>query len=445
MKIYRPLWTDGAFLTPQQFQQQARWDSHISDVVAGMTIASPWGVISTEFDESALTISRLSAQKMVVRLPDGTLIDSTLSDMLPPVVDLSEHADKQVLDIVIALPLLLANGGNLLSETNTETPRRFAQEWVKVQDLVGHEQTDIAVLRHAVSLRFAHDENSHYITCPVARLVRNTQGGWAFDSTFIPPLFSCQGSHELVSLLNEFMHRLVAKRRRLMTLRRESNEKMADFAVADVSLFWLLNALNSSEPVLNELRSSLNRHPEMLYRELVRLAGGLLTFSLDHHIENIPEYQHAKPEAVFPPLFMLLNTLLEASLPSRIVTIDLVKEEPFWRGKLHDGRLRDSADFYLSVRSSLPTHLLATQFPLLCKAGSADDVADVVNVALNGIPLRALSHVPTALPLRLENQYFSLDISSPAGIAMLDSGNCSFYVPSTLGDIQLELFAVVHS
>ncbi|ENX6872478.1 hypothetical protein ACO2D6_005474, partial [Escherichia coli] len=26
MKIYRPLWEDGAFLMPQQFQQQAAWD-----------------------------------------------------------------------------------------------------------------------------------------------------------------------------------------------------------------------------------------------------------------------------------------------------------------------------------------------------------------------------------------------------------------------------------
>ncbi|KPD02826.1 type VI secretion system baseplate subunit TssK [Moellerella wisconsensis] len=445
MKIYRPLWTDGAFLAPQQFQQQAQWDSHVANLVSNMTLASPWGVISTEFDESALTISRLSIQRMVVRFPDGTIIDSTLADNLPPVRELSQYAEHSSLDIVLALPLLLANGGNLVPEGGTERPRRFYQEWIKVQDLVGHEQTDIAVLRHAVSLRFAHDDNSAYITCPVAKLIRNAQGAWTFDPHFIPPLLSCQGSPALVSLLSEFMHRLVAKRRRLMALRRESNEKMADFVVADVSLFWLLNSLNSAEPVLNEFIASLNRHPECLYRELVRLAGSLLTFSLDHQIEDIPAYQHDKPEQVFPPLFALLNTLLEASLPSRIVTIDLRKEGPFWKGDLHDGRLREDADFYLSVRSSLPTHLLATQFPLLCKAGSTDDVADVVNVALNGIPLRALTHVPTALPLRLENQYFVLDINNPAGAAMLDTGRCAFYVPSTLGEIQLELFAVLRS
>ncbi|MGC6643365.1 type VI secretion system baseplate subunit TssK, partial [Escherichia coli] len=84
------------------------------------------------------------------------------------------------------------------------------------------------------------DENEAYMTCPVARLIRNAQGMWEFDSHFIPPLLSCQGSAELRTLLSEFMHRLVAKRRRLMALRRESNEKMADFVVADVSLFWLL-------------------------------------------------------------------------------------------------------------------------------------------------------------------------------------------------------------
>lgn len=73
-----------------------------------------------------------------------------------------------------------------------------------------------------------------------------------------------------------------------MAMRRESNARMADFAVADVSLFWLLNALNSAEPVLSELHLDPSRHPELLYRELARLAGSLLTFSLEHHLEAIP-------------------------------------------------------------------------------------------------------------------------------------------------------------
>ncbi len=76
MKIYRPLWSDGAFLAPQQFQQQARWDAHVADTVARMT----------------------------------------------------------------------------------------------VQELAGHERSDLAVLRHSLTLRLSTQENSAYLTCPVARL-----------------------------------------------------------------------------------------------------------------------------------------------------------------------------------------------------------------------------------------------------------------------------------
>lgn len=91
MKIYRPLWSDGAFLAPQQFQQQARWDAHMADTVARMALAHPWGVLSAEFDEGALALSRLNATRLSVRFADGTLVDTDLADNLPPVPDHPRH------------------------------------------------------------------------------------------------------------------------------------------------------------------------------------------------------------------------------------------------------------------------------------------------------------------------------------------------------------------
>ncbi|AVF37544.1 type VI secretion system baseplate subunit TssK [Rahnella sikkimica] len=445
MKIYRPLWSDGAFLAPQQFQQQARWDAFVADTVAHMVLAHPWGVIDADFDNGSLALSRLNALRLVVRFPDGTLIDTERADNLPPACDLSAISDRESVDVVLALPLLSANGGNLDDGQDSERPRRWKQEWVTVQELSGNERTELAIMRHAVTLRFAHQENSAYLTCPVLRLMRSAQGQWMPDENFIPPMLALAASPLVQTELSDLLHRLQARRRRLMAMRRESNERMADFAVADVSLFWLLNALNSMEPVLTELIQTPSRHPELFYRELVRLAGSLLTFSLEHKAEDIPLYQHDAPELVFPPLFALLDKLLEASLPSRMVAIDLKHDGQFWTGSLHDARLREGADFYLSVRSSMTNHLLQTQFPLLCKAGSFEAVSDVVNVALSGVVMKPLSHVPAAIPLRLENQYFSLDLNSPDAVAMLEAGNCAFYTPGTLGDIRLELFAVLRS
>lgn len=446
MKIYRPLWSDGAFLAPQQFQQQARWDAHVADTVARMALAHPWGVLCAEFDDGALALSRLNATRLTVRFADGTLVDTDLTDNLPPVCDLSALGQESV-EVLLCLPLLNANGGNLDDGHDSARPRRWQAERVTVQELAGHERSDLAVLRHALTLRLSTQENSAYLTCPVARLARNAQGHWIREPGFIPPLLSLAASPVLIGELKDLLHRLTARRKRLMSMRRESNERMADFAVADVSLFWLLNALNSAEPVLAELHQTPSRHPELLYRELARLTGSLLTFSLDHNADDIPAYRHEMPEQVFSPLFTLLDQLLEASLPSRVISIALEQGEDreIWRGRLHDTRLREGADFYLSVRSTMPNHQLQTRFPQLCKAGSHEDVSEVVNIALSGMVIKPLSHVPAAIPLRLENQYFALDLSTDAARAMLEAGNCTFYTPESLGEVKLELFAVLRS
>ncbi|AVJ80070.1 hypothetical protein CSC02_1626 [Enterobacter hormaechei subsp. hoffmannii] len=53
--------------------------------------------------------------------------------------------------------------------------------------------------------------------------------------------------------------------------------------------------------------------------------------------------------------------------------------------------------------------------------------------------------MPAAIPLRLENQYFSLDVSHPQATEMLQGGTCMFYVPGMLGEPELELFAVLRT
>ena len=56
-----------------------------------------------------------------------------------------------------------------------------------------------------------------------------------------------------------------------------------------------------------------------------------------------------------------------------------------------------------------------------------------------------VSRVPAALPVRLENQYFALDMESTAAREMQEQGVCLFYVPELLGELELELFAVLRS
>jgi type VI secretion system protein ImpJ len=451
MKIDRPLWAAGALLCPQQFQQQARWEAWANDCVAQLSLVHPWGVQAVAFDLEALRLGKLKATRLRLRMPDGTLVDTDHVDRLPPALELARLLSDEIQDatLLLALPLEEGNGNNCLFEgARADRPTRYRQDWRQVQDIYADQVQSIGVLEHALSLRLDSDENADYLTCPVARLLRDGQGAWSLDPAYVPPLLSFAAHPGLLTQLDNLMTQLSAKRQRLMGMRRESNQRMADFAVADVSLFWLLNALNTYQPVLADLKAHPARHPEQVYLELVKLAGGLLTFSLEHDIDKIPAYRHEYLESVFAPLMRTISTLLEASLPSRVIALELEERGANrWQVTLNDARLceRDAADFYLSVRCRLPAVQLQSQFPRLCKAGTPDDVDQLINAALDGIPLQSLSHVPAAIPLRLENQYFALDLSHAKGQAMLAAGVCAFYVPGTLADVKLELFAVLRT
>jgi type VI secretion system protein ImpJ len=451
MKIDRPLWAAGALLSPQQFQQQARWEAWANECLARLCLVHPWGVRSVAFDLEALRLGTLKATRLNLRMPDGTLIDSDQVDRLPPGLDLSrlQTGDSQTATLLLALPLEQANGNNCLFDGGQgDRPTRYRQDWRQVQDIYTDEVQSVGVLEQVLSLRFEHDENGDYLTCPIARLMRDGQGAWSLDPDYIPPLLSFAAHPGLLTQLDNLLSQLSSKRQRLMGMRRESNQRMADFAVADVSLFWLLNALNTYQPVLADLKAWPARPPEQVYLELTKLAGSLLTFSLEHDVEQIPPYRHEDLESVFPPLLRMISTLLEASLPSRVIALDLEESSANrWQVRLDDPRLREpeSADFYLSVRCRLPAVQLQSQFPRLCKIGTPDEVDQLVNAALDGVPLQSLSHVPAAIPLRLENQYFALDLNHVKGKAILAQGVCAFYVPSTLADVKLELFAVLRA
>ena len=416
MKIDRPLWAAGALLSPQQFQQQARWEAWANERLSRLSLVHPWGVQSVAFDQEALRLGKLKATQLRLRMPDGTLIDTDHVDRLPPGLELTRLMAEDIQDItlLLALPLEQANGNNCVFDAaKADRPMRYRQDWRQVQDIYADEVQSVGVLEHVLSLRFDHDENGDYLTCPITRLVRDGQGAWNLDPDYVPPLLSFSAHPGLVTQLDNLLTQLSSKRQRLMGMRRESNQRMADFAVADVSLFWLLNALNTCQPVLADLKAWPARHPEQVYLELIKLAGSLLTFSLEHDVEQIPAYRHEHLETVFPPLLRMISTLLEASLPSRVIALPLDEMGANrWQVTLSDARLRerDSADFYLSVRCRLPAVQLQDQFPRLCKIGTPDDVDYLVNAALDGVPLHSLSHVPAAIPLRLENQYFALDL-----------------------------------
>jgi len=356
MKIHRPLWNEGALLAPQQFQQQSEWDAFSRAGIAARGNAFPWGVGRVELDDAMLASGRVQAQSLRLWLPDDTLVDTRFSDLPPEPreIEAPASAGNAPVTVYVALPVMQAGIVNVQTDrVSAERPLRYRETWETVADRFSQEEESMAVARFNLAFRFGHEDNDAWNTCAIARLLQDGQGGWRQDPDFIPPMALFSASRNLCERLALLNRQLRSRRQRLMSMRRESNDRMADFAVADVSLFWLLNALNSHARVLSEYERFPDRHPEQIWAELARLAGSMLTFSLEHDLDAIPGYDHRAPEKTFPPLFDLISELLEASLPSRVVAVRMDRLDPeTWKAALHDIRLRDEADFYLSVRAS---------------------------------------------------------------------------------------------
>lgn len=450
MRIDKPLWHEGLILTQQHFQQQDRWAGFAMQQLAGAALAEPWGALGVEIDEEALATGRLKLTRLKLRFPDGTPVDTTVADTIPPARDLTQGipADLQSVVVLAALALPDANGNNCrFDEVTLARPRRAYREFVKVTDLNGTGESEIAVERHAVRLLFDFESHADDTVCAVARLTRSTSGQFQVDHRFVPPCLTL-ASHTLhIERINRLADILQAKSLALGARRSERIEQVAEYGVADVQLFWLLHCIHAAWPQLRLYASHPNRSPEHLYVTLAQLASALMTFSTLSQLTDIPAYDHARADEVFAKLESMIRDLLDAIIPSRVVSIGLTRKTPTtWTGQFLDERIvGDAADWYLSVSAPMSAFELVEQFPRLCKIGAPDDVEHIINSALLGIPLKTVQRVPAAIPVRLDNQYFALDSTSTAHAKMLAARACQIYLPASVPDAALELYAVLRS
>ncbi|GBH25763.1 type VI secretion system baseplate subunit TssK [Burkholderia vietnamiensis] len=450
MRIDKPLWHEGLILTQQHFQQQDRWAEFALRQYASAAIAEPWGPLAVEIDEEALATSRLKLTRLRLCFPDGPPIDTTIADSLPPARALTRGVptDLQSVVVLAALALPAANGRNCrFDEAVLARPRRSYREFVKVPDLNGTTETEIAAERPAVRLLFDFESHADDPVCAIARLTRGSSGQFQVDHRFVPPCLTL-GSHPLhLERIHRIADILHAKSLALGARRSERLEQVAEYGVADVQLFWLLHCIPAAWPQLRLFGTHPGRSPEQLYATPAQLASALITFSPTVQLTDIPAYDHSRADEVFARLETMIRELLDAIIPSRVVSIGLTRNGPAtWTGQFLDERIvADAADWYLSVNAPMPAFELAEQFPRLCKIGAPDDVEHIINSALLGVPLKAVQRVPSAIPVRLDNHYFALDSASVVHRKMLAARACQIYLPASIPDASLELYAVLHS
>ncbi|TFW23165.1 type VI secretion system baseplate subunit TssK [Massilia arenosa] len=434
------LWSEGLFLRPQHFQQQDLYHELRVQQMAASLHPYAWGVRAVTVHADSLRDNVLSLDELSLVFRDGEIVRAPLPDALPHPLRLAE-VPATITEVVVhaVLPRLKPQGQNA-----DGAEARYTCESRSVQDLYT-EATDAPApnLRPQVRLVTHLEPLEGYESIPLVRLRRLSTGGWEQDRDYIPPSMSIAGAGSLHLKLTRLMEKLLAKVHALYGHHREPSRNVVELRGTDVSSFWLLHTASAGYAALLHELHNPGLHPERLFQTMLGVAGGLMAYSRSYKLEDLPKYEHEKAGESFAKLDAIIRELLDTVISARYFAIALSSEKPgYHTGALDSGRIDAATTLYLAVGADMPALELVEIVPLRFKVGAPDDVDKLVLSALPGIRLRHAPQVPSAVPVRPETCYFTIENKGNLYEAMLKAQAISIYVPNGIRDLQLELIAV---
>ena len=427
------LWTKGVLLSPQHFQTQDRFLEDLLEFQLSTLAVSPWGFRELEIDREALAGGHFAISSASGILPDGLLFDMPLSDPTPPPKPLegSFAPDQQTLDIFFAIPEYRYGGHNVSAAQRDRDTRYRAEELPRRDETTGRSERPIQVARKNIRILFEGESAEGSTIMRAARLTRSTAGDYQIDPQFVPPLLDIQASEHIMAIARRLVEILSTRSSQLAGTRRQKNQSLADFGVADVASFWLLYTINSSLPVLRHLYETRRGHPATLFETMLALAGSLSTFSMRVHPRDLPAYDHDELGSCFARLDSQLRELLETVVPATTVSIPLKIVQPsVHAAALDQDKYIAAPQIFLAISSTGRANELVQRVSSLIKISAAGQLDHLIRQALPGIGLTYMPAPPSTVPVKLNYHYFALQKSGSEWDAVARARNIAAYVPA---------------
>jgi type VI secretion system protein ImpJ len=436
--VSKPLWSQGMLIRPQHFQQYDRWIEHVLEGrSAGMT-AFGWGLRSLTLASELLPLGRIGIAGIRAVMPDGTVLDETShaafeARSVPPNL-------KNVL-VKVALAVRALDGAEIGAEGRR---RRYDEVEQPMRDTTAPERGSVAlrVARLSPRLLIEGEPEDDVITMPVARIREvDAAGAILLDENYVPPCLNFHASPRLLRIVNEVRALL---RSRAEALAGNSDPAQATAESGGLVDLLILSIVNGQEAIFDHFAATPGLHPETVYRASLALAGQLSTFtSARRRSGDFPAYQHLDLDAAFAPVLDQLRQLLATLVERNAVALPLQDRGYGIRlSTIADRTLFQDGRFVLIATASMPTESLRSQLPIAMKVGSVEQIRDLVNLQLPGIPLRALPVAPRELPFLQGGVYFELDQSVELWRNLTRSAAVALHVSGDYADLHLEFWAI---
>lgn len=446
MKQLQPvIWSKGTFLTPQHLQAQDRFlEDTLSFRIQALRFC-PWGFREFVINQELLGSGQFAISRAAGIFPDGLLFDVPDADAAPPLKSLREFFDQDMtsMDIYLAVPEYHEKGRNL--SPSGETGSRYLAEVITLRDEnTGQNEKPVQIARKNMRLLAETENREGWSTLRVANVQRTEADTFVLNPRFVPPLIEIGASEYLSGILRGMVEVLSARSSQLSAGRRQKNQNLADFTATDIANFWLLYTVNSYLPAFNHLFENKQAHPEELYAAMASLAGSLTTFSTNVRARELPLYQHDSLGPVFTDLDQKLRSLLETVVDTNLVSLPLKQvQNSIYATAIEQDKYLANTRMYLAVSAEAAEETIIKRVPQLVKVCSATHIDHLVKQALPGVQLTHLPNPPSAIPVKLKYQYFSLNQSGPAWEAVNRARNFAAYVPGDFPNPNLELLILL--
>ena len=447
MKRLQPvIWMKGTVLSPQHLQTQDRFlEDSLKFQLDGLNFA-PWGFQRLQLNHEALASGYVAISDAAGIFPDGLSFDIPGADAAPSPKPLADcfAPDQKTLDVFLAIPHFRDHGLNVASaQSNVDT--RYRSEILMLRDEnSGLAERPVQVARKNFRIVVEGESQQHTSVLRIAQIERTAAGLYQLQPKFVPPLLDITASDFLVSILRRLVEIVAAKSSQLAGTRRQKNLNLAEFGTADIANFWLLYTINSNFPLLQHLFETRRGHPEVLFETLLSLAGSLTTFSSTIHPRDLPKYEHDELSFCFEDLDEKIRLLLDTVIPSNFISLPLKLTQPsIYATALADDKYLRNTKMYLAVRAEMNEADLISKLPYLLKVCSANHIEHLVRQALPGVPLTHSPRPPSAIPVKLDHQYFSLSQTGVAWEAVTRARNLAAYVPGDFPNPHLELIILL--
>ncbi|HEX4230444.1 MAG TPA: type VI secretion system baseplate subunit TssK [Bryobacteraceae bacterium] len=448
MRRLQPIvWAKGTFLSPQHLQAQDIFHEDLLQFRVDALNFFPWGFRTLTLNREALAGGNLAIDEASGIFPDGLIFDIPASDPPPPPKPLASYFDPmhEAVDVYLAVPAWRSGSVNVATAASSNADTRYMAEVELLRDENASQiERPVQIARKNFRLLVDREAREGTPAIRVARVKRTESGILQLDPEFVPPLLDIQASDYLMSILRRLIEILTAKSSALSGMRRQKSQGLADFSASDIANFWLLYTVNTYLPATRHLLEVRRGHPEVLFNVMNALAGSLTTFSTKILPRDLPIYDHRNLGACLGDLDDKLRYLLETVIPSNFVALPLrFTQTSIYATPINDDKYLQNTKMYLAVNAEMPEGELISKAPQLIKPCSANHLEHLVRHALPGLQMRHLPSPPTAIPVKLNYQYFSLNQSGAAWEAILRSRTFATYVPADFPNPQIELIVVM--